>query len=594
MKISYISRSDSWNDQQILLEAEKMKIDLKKVGIKDLNNPKIYKSLGDVILWRSSLLDTKSGRTTLLSILDKKGKFIINRSVIDYPAVIFKQFQQEYVKNTVGRVKTIPTFTFAERNDLSKMVQEKKLKFPFIKKPNLGAKGEGIKLIKNNKDVKNLSDEEVTTGVFQNFIKNDGDYRILVIGGVPVEAIKRVGEKDSFVNNVSMGGQALPVEDGEMKTELFKIATQISAIFNLGFCGVDVIQDQDTGELYFLELNTVPQWEGFQKCTGINVAKKLLQHCQEIFNRNNLSIGELVKNCYVKNMNKLANRKLHFLTRMFLWTKDEKYFKELEKIKSKYYGKDEADFQNKIKKILSGKETYQKRIYNKKDFRIKSADKYPLLGAYSELLFRNLMSKNIFNENLKPVIQEIVGDDKLLEIRSALLNSDEDMLKLSTFAVNYLYFLEEYFEGESGTKVNAKQLLKLAEGEDFGSDEKGAPLIMNDIYFITHAIIGASRFYKNKIIKKRKIYLKLFKILENIVEKNYIKLSLDTKLELLICARLLDVDSELKDRIEQEAELSLSPINNFLIDTMNAKKDKSSKNWLGSEHRNVLYIMLNN
>lgn len=594
MKISYISRSDTWNDQQIVAEAKKKReVDLKKIIIKDLNDTRIYKSLGDVILWRSSLLDTKSGRTTLLSILDKRGKFIINRSVIDYPAVIFKQFQQEYIKEVSSNIKTIPTFTFMNKSDLRKAINSNSLKFPFIKKPNLGAKGEGIKLIKKLEDLDLLEDEEVFKSVFQNFIKNDGDYRVLVIGGRPVDVIKRVGEESSFVNNVSMGGRALIIKEGKMKTELLKIAAQVAATFNLGFCGVDIIQDEDNGELYFLELNTVPQWEGFQKCTGINIAQKLLEYCKESADRNNLPVNKLVEKCYTKYSDKLANKKLHFFTRMFLWTKDEKYLEVLEDLKEKYYGADKKDFRKIIKRVLEKKEIYQKRIYNKKDFRITVADKYPLLGAYSELLFRNLMSKNVFDEDLSSPIREFVSDDNLLEIRKKLLSSDEDILALATFSVNYLYFLEEYFGGRKDTKVKVEKLLKLAQTDDFGNKEKETQLIINDVYFVTHAIIGASKFYKNKITKSRKIYLKLFKILEEIVRENYIKLSLDTKLELLICARLLDINSNLEDRIRQEAELSLSPINNFLIDTMNAKRDKSSKNWLGSEHRNVLYIMLN-
>ena len=593
MKISYISRSNTWNDQQVISEAEKRKINLEKVSVKDLNDPEIYESLGDVVLWRSSLLEPRSGRTSLLNILDKKGKIIINRSLIDFPAVIFKQFQQEYLKQTFDNIRTIPTFTFADRNDLQKAIEDGLLKFPFIKKPNLGAKGEGIKLIKNLEDIDLLKEEEVSKSVFQNFIKNDGDYRVLVIGGRPVGAIKRTGKEGSFVNNVSMGGRAIAVQDEKLKIELFKIASQVAGTFNLGFCGVDVIQDSESGKLYFLELNTVPQWEGFQKCTGINIAGELLSYCQELSDRNKKPTAELVKRYYTEHIEKLANKRLHFCTRMFLWTKDRKYLKYLKELKGRYYGKNKKDLEKIIEKILADKEIYQKRIYNKKDFRAKSAKKYPLLGAYSELLFRNLMSKNIFGEDLRPAISKLVEDEELLKIRDELLDNDQDVLNLSTFAINYLYFLEEYFAGEKKIKVNVKKILKLVQGDGFGVKEKNAMLIMNDIYLITHVIIGASKFYKNKITKRRKLYLKMFKVLERIVDDNYIKLSLDTKLELLICARLLSIESDLEDRINQEAELSLSPIGNFLIDVMNAKRGKSSKNWLGSEHRNVLYIMLN-
>jgi len=594
MKISYISRSNTWNDRQIIKEAEKLSIDLEKIdNLKDLNNSEIYDSLGDVVLWRSSLLEPRSGRTTLLNILDKSEKIIINRSLIDYPAVIFKQFQQEYLRQNTKDILTIPTFTFQNKKDLVNGVKEGLLKFPFIKKPNLGAKGEGIKLIEDNGEIDLLTDEEVYKSVFQNFIKNDGDYRVLVVGGKPIGAIKRVGEKGSFVNNVSMGGEALAVTDGSLKIEMFKIASQVAGIFNLGFCGVDIIQDTESQKLYFLELNTVPQWEGFQKCTGINVAEKLLGYCQDLAKRKSQSAKTLVKKYYLGDLENLANRKFHFLTRMFLWTRDEKYLEELKYLKKDYFGRSENDFRKIIKKIFADKDIYQKRIYNKKDFRVKSANKYPLLGVYSELLFRNLMSKNIFGENLYPILKEFMPDEELLQIRTGLLESKKDVLNLSTFAINYLYFLEEYFPDNQTVQINIKQLLQLTEEKDFGSQQKKSAELMNNVYFLTHIIIGASRFYRNKINRDREDYLQVLKILEKIVEQNYIKLSLDTKLELLVCAKLLNTESSLRTRIEQEAALSLSPIGNFLIDTMNAKREKSPRGWLGSEHRNVLYIMLN-
>lgn len=593
MKISYISKTDTWNDKQIINEANKKKIYLEKIDINNLNDSRIYDLLGDVIFWRSSSLNKESGRATFLNILDKKGKIIINRSIIEYPSIIYKQFQQEHIKINSKTINTIPTFTFLDKNDLFEAINKNKLVFPFIKKPNLGSKGEGIKLIKKIDDIDLLNEREISESVFQNFIKNNGDYRVLVIGGKPIEVIKRVGEKESFLNNVSMGGETLLVEDKNMRVKLFEIAAQVAALSNLGFCGIDIIQDEINGELYFLELNTVPQWEGFQKCTGINIAEKILQYCGSMLDRNNSKINNLVEDCYINYTDKLASKKFHFFTRMFLWTNDKKYLKKLNDLKNEYYGEDNEDFKNIIQEILNNKNIYQKKVYNKKDFRLKVIDKYPLLGSYSEILFRNLMSKNIFNIDLKTTIGDFVNDCELLDVRKKLLDNYDDMLILSTFAINYIYFLEDYFDYQKGTKVNVEKLLKIAQLENFGKRKDDQQLLINDIYFITHIMIGASRFYKKKIIRDRNIYLKLFAILEKIIDENYIKLSLDTKLELLICANLLKIKSKLKFRINQEVEFSLSPINNFLVDTLNTQKNKSSKDWIGSEHRNVLYIMLN-
>ncbi len=596
MKISYISASDTWNDQQVVAEARKRNdFKFEKINLEDLNDPDIYDKLGDVILWRSSSLEPRSGRTTLLSGLLKKGKMVVNRSIVEYPAVIFKQFQQEFIRLNTGKIKTIPTFTFSTVEGLLRAVESGSLKFPFIRKPNLGAKGRGVKLITDQKSlnlfIKQSSLEKIQKSVWQNFIPNGGDYRVLVVGGRPIGAIKRMGKKGSFLNNVSQGGQALPVEDERLKMEMFKIASQVSAVFNLGFCGVDIIQDKHTKELFFLELNTVPQWEGFQKATGINVARELLDYCFELGQRKKKSTLELVKTSYLKQRDFLANRRWHFLTRMFLWTREDIYHQELLSIKEKYYGVEEGGWAEKIKDILTRKEVYQKRIFNQKKFRQKAAEKYPSLGAISEILFRNLMSKNIFGIDLRPVIKQYISDEELLKIREGLLAKEEYLRSLSTFAVNYLYFLEGYFAGELEVVVPVEKLVGIVKTA-FQEKNRDPKIIMNDIYFVTHMIIGATRFYYQKVPEKHMdLYGEILEILESTIDNHYIKVSLDTKLELLICAKMLGKNSFLEKRILDEAELSLSPMGNYLVDTFNVKKRVGVKSWLGSEHRNVLYII---
>lgn len=594
MRVSYISKTNTWNDEQIVKEARELKIECVKKDLRNLNDADIYKSLGDVILWRSSSLEPRIGRTTLLNILIKQGKMVINRSIVDYPAVIFKQFQQEYVRKFNKKINTIPTFTFFDKAELKKGFKEGLLEFPFIKKPNLGSKGQGIKLISDKYDIDELGEDEVRQSVFQNFIENDGDYRVLVIGGRPIGAMKRVGKKNSFVNNVSMGGETFQVDNEKLESRLFEIAAQVAAAFNLGFCGVDIIKDKKSGELFFLELNTVPQWEGFQKCTKINVARELLLYCQELHNRNNMPTRQLVEQCYGKHDSKLASKKFHFFTRMFLWTKDKKYLEKLNSIKYKYYGNNEEELLKIFKSILKKKDVYQKRICVKKDFRKKAADKHPLLGAYSEILFRNLMSKNVFNCDLRPVIKKLISDKELLELKKELLSNEKDMLSLSTFSANYLYFIEDYMEKEnSSNDVDIVQMFSLVEREIVNKKEKDIELVRNNLYFITHLIIGGSKFYKRDITKNRNVYQKLLLIAEKIISDNYLKLSLDVKMELLVCAKLVRVSSSLEDMIKQEADMSLSEINNFLVDRMNERCNLSPKSFLGSEHRNVLYIMAN-
>ena len=73
---------------------------------------------------------------------------------------------------------------------------------------------------------------------------------------------------------------------------------------------------------------------------------------------------------------------------------------------------------------------------------------------------------------------------------------------------------------------------------------------------------------------------------------NYFNLSLDNKLEFLICCKLIEYNSFLEEIIAQEAEKSFSPIGNFLVDRLNGYGIKASgKDFFSSEHRNVLYLL---
>ncbi len=593
MKITLVSRSNTWNDKQIKKEAKKKGIDLKKINPKDLNmsGEDFKKKFDNFVIWRSSSLDVKTERTTLLNILKKKNISFINRGIAEYPIVTHKLFQQKMVSEFLPGVNGIETLTFESYKEIEKTLKSKRLSLPFISKPNLGSQGRDVRLIKNSSDIKKIKESDLKQYVFQNFIKNDGDYRVIVIGGRPIGAIKRIAPGGSFLNNVSTGGKAINVKNEKVQEEIKSIASKVSALFNLNFCGIDIIFDKEAEKYFFLELNTVPQWEGFQKATKINVANELLGYCQEMKKIKSVAMG--VQNYYLKHFNKLAGEKFHFCSRFYLWTKNKRMGRELLKMRASYCGKNEKEFVAIIKEEFKNKEKSQSKNFSGKKFRKATAKKYPLLGFYNKILFKNLMSKNLYNKDFKDSTEKFISDDKFLSLRNRLLNNERDLLKLSSSAINYLYLTDDYFEVNNKTTINPKILLRIAQKDK--KKKKCRELLINFIYFITHCIIGESRFYKRKVGKSRRVYIRMLKIAEEVVEKNFLEIPLDVKFEILVCARLLDYKSRLEDFIHAEAGKSLSPIGNFLVDTLNSNKSKAvKKGFLKSEHRNVLYIMTNN
>ena len=79
---------------------------------------------------------------------------------------------------------------------------------------------------------------------------------------------------------------------------------------------------------------------------------------------------------------------------------------------------------------------------------------------------------------------------------------------------------------------------------------------------------------------------------ESIIRDNFRKISLDNKFEFLVCAKICGYISGIEELILSEASHSLAPDGNFLIDTENETATPDGGNdFVGAEHRNVLYIM---
>ena len=112
------------------------------------------------------------------------------------------------------------------------------------------------------------------------------------------------------------------------------------------------------------------------------------------------------------------------------------------------------------------------------------------------------------------------------------------------------------------------------------------------LYLLSHCIIGASSFYFNKIEENAETYTAMLRLMEELIKSSYFSLNLDIKFEFLVCVGILGYKTYLKDIILGEGACSMSPLGNFLVDTLNSDSDNPLKhNMLLAEHRNVLFLM---
>jgi glutathione synthase/RimK-type ligase-like ATP-grasp enzyme len=84
-----------------------------------------------------------------------------------------------------------------------------------------------------------------------------------------VATMRRSGK--SWLNNVAQGALCEPAENAD----ILSIALQAAKILQIDYCGVDIIRDIN-GDLFVLEVNSIPAWQGLQATTNANIAQLLV------------------------------------------------------------------------------------------------------------------------------------------------------------------------------------------------------------------------------------------------------------------------------------------------------------------------------
>ncbi|KDE56171.1 RimK family alpha-L-glutamate ligase [Methanoculleus sp. MH98A] len=116
-----------------------------------------------------------------------------------------------------------------------------------VYKPLYGYDGNGIRLV--------TEPGELGPGPWylQEYVKNDRDFRVFVLGGEAVGAIARVS--DTLMHNIHQGGTGMPVAIDE---EMRATAESAAAAIGIDYCGVDLLRDREGYTV--LEVNGTPNW----------------------------------------------------------------------------------------------------------------------------------------------------------------------------------------------------------------------------------------------------------------------------------------------------------------------------------------------
>ena len=145
-----------------------------------------------------------------------------------------------------------------------------------VVKPLFGSEGRGIvRVSEPDMAYRTFKALEMCHAVYylQEYVPHGRwDYRVFVVGGEVIGAIRRVG--GGWKTNVSLGARA---EACEVDATLRLLGMRAAAAFPADYLGVDILPHDD-GRLLVSEVNAIPAWTGLAQATGLDVAGLLLDH----------------------------------------------------------------------------------------------------------------------------------------------------------------------------------------------------------------------------------------------------------------------------------------------------------------------------
>ena len=145
-----------------------------------------------------------------------------------------------------------------------------------------GSKGVGVLFVESERQIESLvqllsHQNENIDLLIQEYIKTDGDVRVIVLGGKIIASMKREVIKGDFRSNVSQGAKAEEYSLTELEIEQSLLAAKA---IDGSWTAVDFIPSKKPKIIppYILEVNHSPGTAGIEKATSKNVVKEVIEY----------------------------------------------------------------------------------------------------------------------------------------------------------------------------------------------------------------------------------------------------------------------------------------------------------------------------
>ena len=228
----------------------------------------------------------KKSYLDLLSRLEKIGVCMVNsRETIEISADKYRT----YVKLQDFGLTQPKTVLIPNEDTWEQALESLDSKFPIIMKTLEGSKGVGVLFIESERQIESLvqllyNQNKDVDLLIQEYIKTDGDVRVIVLGGKIIASMKREIIEGDFRSNVSQGAKVKEYPLTELEVEECLLAAKA---IDGSWTAVDFIPSKNPKKKspYILEVNHSPGTEGIEKATGKNIVKEVIDFYSNSDNR---------------------------------------------------------------------------------------------------------------------------------------------------------------------------------------------------------------------------------------------------------------------------------------------------------------------
>lgn len=179
-----------------------------------------------------------------------------------------------------ARIPTPPTWATESLAEAQRIVtRESAAGHALVAKPLFGSQGKGLVRVGwvdgAHHALPALGAEFGGLAYLQRFIAPTTapgfDWRVLVIGGRAVSAMRRVSQH--WIHNVAQGARCEAVPSSEA---LARLAEQAARALDMDYAGVDLMPAGEGAPIQVIEVNGVAAWQGLQRVSSVNVARAIV------------------------------------------------------------------------------------------------------------------------------------------------------------------------------------------------------------------------------------------------------------------------------------------------------------------------------